>query len=272
MNLAYHLLWRTAYMIGNAIHTITSCHHSIPRLNASNDETNLSDGILISLSSPANPRPWNNPKKNIAIILDRLPQINSLSHKNTDVKATYAIERAIIGSTIRELNTSMPVPASSSVILWAIVKIPVNLKMSFHDMNTKRSESTNKIWSGPLSMCHTPIRKKSNMLSKIEVFWFLTILSMAAQFWNLFANSGVWLYANCCISSGVASGLAWIYSCNARGMSSWASIGLHTKKNTTQNKTHVRIKALIVCCIQILFNWIEYFGCLPGIENRESWV
>ena len=272
MNLGYHLLWRTAYMIGNAIHTITSCHHSIPRLNASNDETNLSDGILISLSSPANPRPWNNPKKNIAIILDLVPQINSLSHKNTDVKATYAIERAIIGSTIRELNTSMPVPASSSVILWAIVKIPVNLKMSFLDMNTKRSDRTNKIWSGPLRIWLTPILKKSNILSMSDVSLSLIILRISAQFWNPLANSGVWLYANCCISSGVASGLAWIYSCNARGMSSWASVGLQTNKNTTQNKTHVRIKALIVCCIQILFNWIEYFGCLLGINNRESRV
>lgn len=191
MNLGYQLLWRTAYIIGNAIHTITSCHHSIPRLNASNDEANLSDGILISLSSPANPRPWNNPKKNIAIILDLFPQINSLSHKNTDVKATYAIERAIIGSTIRELNTSMPVPASNSVILWAIVKIPVNLKMSFLDMNTKRSDRTNKIWSGPLRIWLTPILKKSNILSMSDVSLSLMILRISAQFWNLLANSGV---------------------------------------------------------------------------------
>ena len=191
MNLGYHILCRNAYTIRNAIHTITSCHHSIPRLNASNDETNLSDGILISLSNPANPRPWNNPKKNIAIIFDLLPQINSLSHKNTEVKATQAIERAIMGSTIRELNTSIPVPASSRVMLWAIVKIPVNLKMSFHDINTKRSDRTNKIWSGPSRICSTPTQKKSNILSMNDVLLFLTILSISAQFWNLLANSGV---------------------------------------------------------------------------------
>ena len=143
--LLYHTLLRDAYTIGNASPTMTSCHHSIPRLNASSDDTNLSDGISISRSNPAKPSPWNNPKKNMATILDLLLHRNKLFHKNTEVKATYTIERAIIGSTIRELNTSMPVPASSRVMLWAIVKIPVNLKMSFHDTNTKRSERINKI-------------------------------------------------------------------------------------------------------------------------------
>ena len=86
--LRYHALLRDAYTIGKASPTITNCPHSIPRLNARRDEMNLSDGILISLSSPANPSPWNNPKKNMATILDLLLHRNTLSHKNTEVKAT----------------------------------------------------------------------------------------------------------------------------------------------------------------------------------------
>ena len=143
--LRYHTLLRDAYTIGNASPTMTSCHHSIPRLNARRDEMNLSDGISISRSSPANPSPWNNPKKNIAIILDLLPHRNTLSHKNTEVKATQAIERAIIGSTILELNTSAHVPASIRVILCARVNTLVSLKISFHDINTKRSDRINNI-------------------------------------------------------------------------------------------------------------------------------
>ena len=143
--LRYHALLRDVHTIGNASPTMTNCHHSIPRLNASSDEMNLSDGILISLSSPANPRPWNNPKKNMATILDLLLHRNTLSHKNTEVKATYAIERAIIGSTILELNTSAHVPASIRVILCARVNTLVSFKISFHDTNTKRSDRINKI-------------------------------------------------------------------------------------------------------------------------------
>ena len=209
-------------MIGKASPTIISCHPSIPRLNASRDDMNLSAGMLISRSNPANPSPWNNPKKNIAPIFDRLLQTNNLPFKNTEVNATYAIEMAIIGSTIRELNTSIPVPASINVMLCAIVKIPVSFKISFQDTNTKRSDKTNSIWSGPLRICPTPIRKKSYILSRREVLLFRIIFSISAPFSNLFANSGVWLTANCLISSGVAFGFFCTYSCSSFGMSSWA--------------------------------------------------
>ena len=143
--LRYHVLLRDVYTIGKASATMTNCPHSIPRLNARRDEMNLSHGISISRSNPAKPSPWNNPKKNIAIILDLLPHRNTLSHKNTEVKATYAIERAIIGSTILELNTSAHVPASIRVILCARVNTLVSFKISFHDTNTKRSDRINKI-------------------------------------------------------------------------------------------------------------------------------
>lgn len=88
ITLGYHALCRNAYIRGKANPTMSNCPHSIPRLKAMRDEMNLSHGISISRSNPAKPSPWNNPKKNMATILDLLLHRNKLFHKNTEVKAT----------------------------------------------------------------------------------------------------------------------------------------------------------------------------------------
>lgn len=141
----YHFLSFKKYIKGKARATMISWPHSIPRLKERSDDINLSCGILISCNSHANPSPWNNPKKNMAAILDLFVQRNSFPFRNTEVNATYAIERAIIGSTIRELKTKIPVPASIKVILWASVKTAVSFSISRQDTNTRSMESTKSI-------------------------------------------------------------------------------------------------------------------------------
>ncbi len=154
------------------------------------EEINLSCGILISRNNPANPRPWNSPKKKMANIFDLLFQKNHHFRKKTEVNATYAIEKAMMGSTIRELSTTIPVPARMRVILCASVNTHVSLRISFQETKTSKSERTKSIWSGQLKICQTQSLKKSYILSKSDVWLFLMIARISAPFLYLPANSG----------------------------------------------------------------------------------
>lgn len=117
----------------------------MPILKDKRDGINLSAGILISCKSPANPSPWNRPKKKIIPSFDLILPRYLLSLKNTLVIATTAIESAITGSTILELRVKIPEPASIKVMLWAKVKVPVYLRIVLIPENTNNNDRTNKM-------------------------------------------------------------------------------------------------------------------------------
>ena len=132
-----------------------SCPISTPTLNEIKLVIKWACDKPISLITPAKPSPWSSPKTNTTIGLH-----SEIFFKKIFSIATYAMDKAIIGSTIWGEIESMFRTPKKIVIVWASVKAETWINNGLNFGENKNKPITNKMWSRPFgTIWRNPIVK-----------------------------------------------------------------------------------------------------------------